>query len=340
MAKHSMSQFIRDQSSTQKPVLKVDLTGKVVVVTGANTGLGFEACKHIATMNPRRLIMGCRNRQKGEEAISKLSAETGYKNAEFWQLDLASFASVKSFADKYEKEGERLDILIENAGVTGPKTYETTSDGWATLLQVNAIAPALHALLLVPIMLRTAKEHSVTTRIVNVSSDLHYSATLAKDKEIKKGNGNMLKEMSSQAYFKRTDYMTKYNDTKFLNVLFTRALQRHIGPSPPVVVSAVNPGFCISELRRDISGIQAAFSCLMEKALALTMEEGSRQLVYAALAQDDKMPGGYTSFNEVVEPSDDALNVQLETRFWNDLISVVSRLDGRIPQIVEEHLKL
>ncbi|KAK7056347.1 hypothetical protein VNI00_002901 [Paramarasmius palmivorus] len=317
-----MSQFIRDQSSTQKPVVKVDLTGKVVVVTGANTGLGFEACKHIATMNPRRLIMGCRNRQKGEEAISKLSAETGYKNAEFWQLDLASFASVKSFVNKYEKEGERLDILIENAGVTGPKTYETTSDGWATLLQVNTIAPALHALLLVPIMLRTAKEHSVTTRIVNVSSDLHFSATLAKDKEIKKGNGNMLKEMSGQAYYKRTDFITKYNDTKLLNVLFTQALQRHLPtspnpfPSPPIVVSTPNPGFCHSELRRDISGVQAAFNCLMEKALALTVEEGSRQLVYAALAQDDKMPGGYTSFNEVAEPSDDALNLQLETRFW------------------------
>ncbi|KAK7056346.1 hypothetical protein VNI00_002900 [Paramarasmius palmivorus] len=317
MAKYTMTRLFRDQYSKQKPVVKVDLTGRVVVVTGANTGLGFEACKHIASMNPKRLIMCCRNQKKGEEAVSKLSADTGYKNAEVWTLDLASFASVKSFVDRFEKEGERLDVLIENAGATAPQTYETTNDGWATILQVNALAPALHALLLLPTMLRTAKQHSVTTRIVNVSSDLHYFSNLPRDKEIKKGTSNMLEEMSSEAYFKRT----------------------HIGPNPSVFVSAVNPGFCYSELRRDMSGLQAVFNCLMEKALALTMEEGGRQLVYAALAEHEKMPGGYASFTDIVEPSDDALNEQLETRFWNDLISVASRIDGRIPKIVEENLK-
>ncbi|KAK7056335.1 hypothetical protein VNI00_002888 [Paramarasmius palmivorus] len=339
MAKYTMTRLFRDQYSKQKPVVKVDLTGRVVVVTGANTGLGFEACKHIASMNPKRLIMCCRNQKKGEEAVSKLSADTGYKNAEVWTLDLASFASVKSFVDRFEKEGERLDVLIENAGATAPQTYETTNDGWATILQVNALAPALHALLLLPIMLRTSKQHSVTARIVNVSSDLHYFSNLPRDKEIKKGTSNILEEMSSEAYFKRTGHTAKYNDTKLLNVLFTQALQRHIGPNPSVVVSAVNPGFCYSELRRDMSGLQAVFNCLMEKALALTMEEGGRQLVYAALAEHEKMPGGYASFTDIVEPSDDALNEQLETRFWNDLVSVASRIDGRIPQIVEENLK-
>ncbi|EEB94685.1 hypothetical protein MPER_06460, partial [Moniliophthora perniciosa FA553] len=78
MAKFSLFRFAREQFSKQKPVVKTDLTGKVVVVIGANTGLGFEACKHFTSMNPKRLIMGCRSKQKGEEAVSK----TGYNHAE------------------------------------------------------------------------------------------------------------------------------------------------------------------------------------------------------------------------------------------------------------------
>ncbi|KAI3602610.1 short-chain dehydrogenase [Moniliophthora roreri] len=221
MARLSVLRFFREQYSKQKPVVKLDLAGKVVVVVGANTGLGFEACEHFASMNPKRLIMGCRNKRKGEEAVSskfgppraKLQAETGYKNAELWIIDLASFTSVKSLAENFEKQCNRLDILVENAGILAPPKYETTEDGWASILQVNAIAPALHALLL-PIMLKTAREYSVTPRIVNVSSDLHYITTLPTDKKVISGNSMLLEEMSTEGYFKRTGHTPKYNDTK------------------------------------------------------------------------------------------------------------------------------
>ncbi|ESK97852.1 retinol dehydrogenase 12 [Moniliophthora roreri MCA 2997] len=336
MAKLSIFRFIREQYSKQKPVVKTDLTGKVVVVVGANTGLGFEACKHFASMNPKRLIMGCRNKRKGEEAVSKLQAETRYNRAELWIIDLASFSSVKSFVEKLEKECDRLDILVENAAIADPPKYETTEDGWASMLQVNAIAPAIQVLLLLPIMLKTAREHSVTPRIVNVASDTHYWATLPRDKRVT--SGNILEAMSAENYYDGSTY--KYPETKFLNVLFTRAIQSHLGTHhPPLVVSAVNPGFCYSELRRGMSGF---FYWLMEKVLALTTEEGSRQLVYAALADHEEMPGGYVSFSDVVEPSDgviDEAGQRLEERFWSDLIWVGAKVDDRVPRIVNEYLK-
>lgn len=68
MGQQSHEDFIRNQQRPTPPVVKVDLTGKVVVVVGANTGLGFEAAKHFAEMNPARLILACRNAEKGEEA--------------------------------------------------------------------------------------------------------------------------------------------------------------------------------------------------------------------------------------------------------------------------------
>ena len=73
MAKMGFLTFLREQFSTPPPVVNVDLQGKTIIVIGANTGLGFEAVKHFARMNPGRLILGCRNREKGEAAIQRES---------------------------------------------------------------------------------------------------------------------------------------------------------------------------------------------------------------------------------------------------------------------------
>ena len=144
----SFVQFIKDQRNPVPPVVHTDLAGKTVIVTGANIGLGFEASKHFARMNPKKLILACRSKERGEAALKSafyhllplalfyfmlligLSEDTGYKTAELWILDLADFASVKSFADRFDKEGGRLDILVENAAVIPAKTLQLTSDGW------------------------------------------------------------------------------------------------------------------------------------------------------------------------------------------------------------------
>ncbi|ESK93917.1 short-chain dehydrogenase [Moniliophthora roreri MCA 2997] len=193
---------LREIFSKAQPVLEGDLSEKTVVVIGANTGLGFEACKHFASMNPGKLIMGCRSQAKGDAALAKLKEQMRYEKAELWIVDLASLTSVKSFVDRFEKECERLDILVENAGMSPPLQYERTEDGFATILQVNAIAPALHALLLLPHMLKTAKTHSTTPRIVNVSSDAHLFASLPHDKKLIT-SPNLMEEMSTEDYYKR-----------------------------------------------------------------------------------------------------------------------------------------
>ena len=144
----SVFQFLREQLATVPPVENEDLSGKTVVVIGANVGLGFEAAKHFAKMNPERIILGCRSKERGEAAATsetnlllsylsvshyaykELKAETGYESAELWIIDLARISSVVDFAERFEKEGTRLDILLLNAGIEPVPGQQLTADGY------------------------------------------------------------------------------------------------------------------------------------------------------------------------------------------------------------------
>lgn len=143
--------FYQQVTSCQPDVLKGSLEGKTVVLTGGNSGIGFEAVKHFATMNPARIIMACRSKERGEQALegtdffsmsgrvifhvilSEIKSKTGFANIELWLLDLNSFASVKAFADRFDAEGGRLDILVENAGLWPSATYDKSDDGWVSM---------------------------------------------------------------------------------------------------------------------------------------------------------------------------------------------------------------
>ncbi|KAJ6526947.1 hypothetical protein DFH09DRAFT_1414655 [Mycena vulgaris] len=325
--------FIKGQFSKQAPVAKADLTGKPVIVLSANTGLGFEAAKHFAGMNPGRLILACR-REK---------------------IDLTTyFSSVKQFADKFEQDGGRLDILVENVGVTTDKS-EATTDGWevsfVTRPDINILSPLTRhptryqyivttdslitsqissvplstplvglLLVLLPHMTRTAQEHATVPgpHIIVVTSELHYLTDIPKS--VCEG-GNILATLGSAEYCIPATMQNYYMLMKLLNVLFVRALNDRLGAAP-LVVSAVNPAFCYSELRRDFSGAKAFLISIMERILAFTTEEGSHQLVWAAVGlQDspDKLRGEYINQCIVEEPSDFIVSpegAKAQDRIW------------------------
>ncbi|KAJ6457409.1 hypothetical protein C8R47DRAFT_1247288 [Mycena vitilis] len=327
----SLWNFIVDQWRTQPPVLRADLTGKTVLVLGANTGLGFEAAKHFATMNPGRLILACRSQSKGQAAVEKLKADTGYSKAELWIIDLASFESVKQFANKFERDGGRLDILVENAAISSWK-YEATEDGWDISLQVNHLATSLLALLLLPVMVKTAQQHSTTPRIVVVSSGMHYLVEM--EKSLCESE-EMVRTLGSPEYqFKHT----------LLNVLFVRALNAHLPPSTPLVIDAVCPGYCYSELRRELSGPTALFFHLGDRLLAFSSEVGSRQLVCGALAHPEepgKLRGAYMSRYKITEVSDFVLSVEgatMQEQAWYELLEILGNVDSRVTANVEQYL--
>ncbi|KAJ7272442.1 short-chain dehydrogenase [Mycena rebaudengoi] len=340
MGRMTLLSFIRDQREKRPPVERVDLTGKTVVVVGANAGLGFEATKHFATMNPGRLILACRSQIKGQEALDKLKTETKYTGGELWLLDLSDFASVRKFADKFEQDGGRLDILLENAG-TLAATYEASKNGIECGLQVNCLSLSLLALLLLPRMLQTARDHSTLPRIVLVSSGLHYWATI--DTHLLK-SPNLLEMLGSKEYSTPKVMGDRYPVTKMINVFFIRALNERLGASAPIVVNCVDPGYCYSNFRKTMPGIMAIVDSLMEKAIALPTEVGSRQLVWAALGEQEhpeKLRGEFISVGRVEEVSDYILSaegVKIQNRLWEELIEMLGKLDPRVNSTINECL--
>jgi retinol dehydrogenase-12 len=145
----SFFQILREQLANTPPVEHEDLYGKTVVVIGANIGLGFESAKHFAHMNPDRIILGCRSKERGEAAATsetnpnplllfrisffiykELKTETGYESAELWVIDLALISSVVDFAERFENEGGRIDILLLNAGIAPFAGQQLTADGY------------------------------------------------------------------------------------------------------------------------------------------------------------------------------------------------------------------
>ena len=156
--KLSFFQMLRDQLATVPPVEYEDLSGKTVVVIGANIGLGFEAAKHFAKMNPDRIILGCRSKERGEAAATsknnplpschsgshfiykELKTETGYESAELWVIDLARISSVVDFAERFEKEAGRIDILLLNAAIAPFAGQQLTADGYEPVLVIFSYA--------------------------------------------------------------------------------------------------------------------------------------------------------------------------------------------------------
>ncbi len=106
-----------------------DLTGQVIIVTGANTGIGYETVKKLASLNAN-VILACRNEKLGKEALERIKADVKNGSLTFLQLDLGSLKSISNFAKEFHSKFSRLDILINNAGVMVPNERTLTADGF------------------------------------------------------------------------------------------------------------------------------------------------------------------------------------------------------------------
>lgn len=143
-------------------------------MTGGNTGLGKEAACHFVRLGAARVILACRDLEKGRVAQAYIQAAAASKKGvvEVWQVDLTSFQSVRDFCGRAAAELDRLDVVVENAGIA-IGTYAEADGGFESTIAVNVVSTFLMAFLLLPLMRRTAMRFNVEPRLVVVSSDAH-----------------------------------------------------------------------------------------------------------------------------------------------------------------------
>jgi NAD(P)-dependent dehydrogenase (short-subunit alcohol dehydrogenase family) len=211
-----------------------DLSGKTAIVTGSNSGIGFEAAKALAKKDAR-VIMAVRNIEKGEKAAKEIMDAYADSIIVVAELDLGSLESVKTFANKFNAENQRLDILINNAGVMMPP-YSTTMDGFELQFGTNHLGHFALTGLLLPLLIKTEN-----SRVVNVSSSGH-----------KAGKINFEDLHSNNSYNK----MKAYGQSKLANLLFTYELQSKLeNAGSGTLVTAAHPGWTITNLQRHSGGL-------------------------------------------------------------------------------------
>jgi len=334
--------IVREQLIKPIPVEHADLSGKTVIVVGANTGIGLHTAIHFARMNPGRIILGCRNEAKGKAAIATIERETGNTKSELWLMDSTNFSSVLEFCDKFDKDGGRLDLLVMNAAIQW-HIYDVTPDGWESGLQVNHLSTALMSILLFPHLLRTAKDASTAPRLVIVSSEVHYLVNISKELQ---DCPNILEKLNDKELCTPFVMQMRYFVTKLLNVFFTRGFNARLPSTTPIIVNAVNPGYCLTNLGRSPTRpiIQKILSWLMDHTVAFTAEEGSREVVYAAVggAEDEnEMRGAFISWGRIEEVSDFVLSAEgakVQDRIWAETMEILLKISPKVQGIVQEHL--
>lgn len=181
-----------------------DQTGRIVIVTGANSGLGYETTRALAQKNAT-VIMACRNLTKGEKALKDVMAHAPNADVKLMQLDLGSLDSVKQFAENFRAEYTQLDLLINNAGIMAIPRSET-KDGFEMQFGVNHLGHFALTGLLIDMIAQTPN-----SRVVNVSSSANYMGTINFD------------DLMSEKDYSRYGV---YGQSKLANVLFSNELQR------------------------------------------------------------------------------------------------------------------
>lgn len=204
------------------------MTGKTVVITGANTGIGKETALDLAKRKAK-VILACRDIEKGKKAVSDIINESGNPNVVFRLLDLASLDSVRIFASELLAEEPTIDVLINNAGVMQCPHWKTV-DGYEMQFGVNHLGHFL----LTNLLLERLKQASAA-RIVVVSSRAYEWINGIKFDDINSDNTYNPREA--------------YAQSKLANILFTRALARRLQGSS-VIVNCLHPGVIRTELGR------------------------------------------------------------------------------------------
>ncbi|EGN98303.1 hypothetical protein SERLA73DRAFT_183239 [Serpula lacrymans var. lacrymans S7.3] len=251
-----------------------DLTGKVIIVTGANTGIGKETAKALLSHNAK-VYVAARSQEKSAEAIQDLKNMTG-KEAVFLKLDLSSLKAVKAAAEEFLSKETRLHALINNAGVMMSPIDMVTEDGYDLQFGTNVLGPFYFTKLLLPALISGAKDSpDGKARVVNVSSAVHHFNGL---------DFNTFKDGPAR---KKVYSGFLYSQSKSGTVVFASELDKRYGDQG-IVSTSTHPGAIQSELQRHLPSIIQTMSSVS----LYPASQGALTQLYAATSPNAVELGG------------------------------------------------
>ncbi|XP_038059961.1 retinol dehydrogenase 12-like [Patiria miniata] len=286
------------------------LTGKTVIITGGNSGIGKRTALDLARRGAR-VILACRNLQKAEDAAKEIKTRTGNSEVVVHHLDLASLQSVREFANKIIESEDRLDILINNAGIAVVSGEALTEDGFPSLFGVNHFGHFLLTNLLLDLL-----KKSGPSRVITISSNIHRCILSPMDltRVESDDNGNIRRGLYPR--------LKTYHHSKLANILFAGELARRLASTDVTSVS-LHPGVIFTPIWKNVwsriwilTPLYYILGPLMW-LLLIDEEAGTQTTLHCALDESvSHLSGRYFTNCEVSEPSAMAQDEELAKRLW------------------------
>jgi NAD(P)-dependent dehydrogenase (short-subunit alcohol dehydrogenase family) len=268
----------------------VNMSGKVCLVTGANSGIGKVTALELVRMGAH-VVMVCRDRARGEAALAEIKQATGNDQLELMLCDLSSQTDIRRFADEFKATHDRLDVLVNNAGVYIRKR-KTTVDKLEATLAVNHLGYFLLTNLLLDLL-----KQSAPSRIVSVSSDAHAY-----------GHINFDDLQGEQSY----GGVKAYCHSKLANILFTHELARQLAGTQ-VTANCLHPGAVATGIFRSLPKPLEAII----KLVTMSPEKGAQTTIYLASSPAvEQVTGKYFVKCAEARPSQEAQDDQVASRLW------------------------
>lgn len=271
--------------------------GKTIIVTGANTGLGFEAAVRFYQLGASKLVLAVRDEAKGQVAKSRIllrgsgrsaDAPSDEETIQVWNLDMLSYPRIKAFAKRVCAELDRVDVVVLNAGIVA-RWFKLSEYGWEETLQVNVLSTTLLAMLLLPKLHESGQTAPSGQKPVLefVGSGAQY---LAKIEPKHRQSKDILSAINSP---KEGWGVRQYNLSKLFVQYVVRVLAAHetalaAGGDPRVHILACCPGSARSEIGRDYNGwFDELGKEILARLLMRSTEEGSRTIVSGILVAEE-----------------------------------------------------
>lgn len=278
--------------------------GKTALITGANSGIGYQAALELARAGAA-VLLGCRDLAKGRAALERLRSEVPGAQAEVAELDMASLASLHAFAASWLAGDRPLDLLINNAGVMAIPTRELTADGFERQFGTNHLGHFALTGLLLPFLLRAP-----APRVVTVASLAHRGGRIEFD--------NLQLERGYTPW-------GAYNNSKLANILFARELDRRArSAASPLLSLPVHPGVSKTNIFVSARDLKSAVSKFLAPLFMQSDSRGALPTLYAATAPvvgggEYIGPDGFAElkgYPTVAKPRPQALDEAAGRRLW------------------------